>query len=1175
MSFRFIIGRAGTGKTRHCVEAVRDRLRADPVDGPRLVLLVPEQASFQMERAILEGYGVRGSHRAEVLSFQRLAFRLIESAGVATRQAISEPARAMVLRHVVHQLAPALRYYRSVERFGGFAEQMGRTIAELIQENVHPDDLAPAAAAAPPDDPLQAARLSDLQLIYAAYLDHLGSDRLDPSQYLEVARSLLPRCAWLAGAEVWVDGFASMSQQETLTLIELCRIAAHVDMTMLDDPAACDPSPGDEGQEGDVGRLFGRTRRTWRLLHRQIASAGIRIEEPLRLMPPAPPRFRKNPTLVALERDLFAPRPADPPQADGAADVEIAELPTRRIEVDYAVAKIMRWVSDPRRGYRYRDIAIIVRDLAPYYDLITAALASRHIPFFIDRRRPIGHHPLVELLRAAVSAAESDCSLESMRLLLKTGLVLLRGDVSDSTAADELENYLLAHGVAGAAAWHREWRYGVVDIPAGGHGAGANSRETARQQHRRAERDRVNKSRRRLLGLLDPWLAAGVAAQRPTGRDWAAAALALFDRLEVARTLAAWAAQAEDDGDLDQAEEHRQVWRDALAFLDDLAFALRDTPLAPAEFAQVLDAGLSQLTLGLAPPTIDQILVGSIERSRHPDLKAVVVLGVNDGLFPSVAQEEAILGDDDRALLAAAGLHVAPPSRQRTLDEPLLTYIAVTRPSEALVLTCAAADERGRELRPSPHLAAIQSACPSIPLRRPGDPARAREFWDVLTPSDAIRRLTTEFRERPARGEDDLGVRAAWNSLYTAIRDEPAMRRAMHGFAPARPARLSPASVARLVPDTLHTSVSRLEDHATCPFKHFAVHVLDLQERTEAVLQPVDVGKVHHAILEDFVLQLTEGGRDFAPMTDADLLRELDDSAARVAAGLPKEGLLTQAREAYVMRRSQTRLARVLMAQRTVSAAGLARPKRAELAFGLSEDGLHALELTTPKGRHVRLRGVMDRVDLAEVADEMLGIVVDYKLTRNKKLSLTQAYHGLSLQLVAYLLVLQQHGHTLAGRPIRPIASFYVSLTPQYARIDHPLKPVSEKENALGAHAPRGLIDAGMLEVLERDFDGQNSKWFSVQFKKDGTLGYLDRSDGAQRGDFDAVLAHVRGRLGELADGVLDGDIAVLPYRLGTLSPCSWCPMLTVCRFDAGRSDVRFLETLKRSEALARMRPPA
>ncbi|UCF35238.1 MAG: PD-(D/E)XK nuclease family protein [Phycisphaerales bacterium] len=219
------------------------------------------------------------------------------------------------------------------------------------------------------------------------------------------------------------------------------------------------------------------------------------------------------------------------------------------------------------------------------------------------------------------------------------------------------------------------------------------------------------------------------------------------------------------------------------------------------------------------------------------------------------------------------------------------------------------------------------------------------------------------------------------------------------------------------------------------------------------------------------------------------------------------------------------------------------------------------------------LRGYIDRVDLAELADEMLGIVIDYKRTRNKRLDLSSVYHGLSLQLVAYLLVLSEHGESLAGRPIRPIGAFYVSLLPQYEAVDHPSAAEIEAETFPGAYRPRGLLNAQGLQALDGQLGGSGrSQYFNVFRKKDGKVGHIDASDGAEPGDFQAILQHAAHKLATLADGILDGYVSVNPYRLKDFSPCSWCPMSSVCRFEMGLSDVRFLESLKRSEVFARVR---
>ncbi len=1189
MAVRFIIGRAGSGKTHYCLNALRECLQQDPIDGPRLILLVPEQASLQMERAILSPTGVAdktvapstppagpisGAHRAEVLSFQRLAYRVLDGLGGAPRRALTESARAMVLRHLVARRSNDLQYYgraaragASGGRFGGFVERLGATVAELIQEAVEPEALVAEAATTAPggEDPALNAKLHDLHLIYQAYLDYLGTDRLDPSQRLQVARDALPQCRWLEGAQVWVDGFASLSGQEALTLAVLAGQCHHVDITVMMDPSLCQDSPPPTPSTRAAGRLFSKICRTYQNLRDRFIRAGLVVEDPLVLDPQASQPARTSTPTSRLERALFMPSDAcatavvDPPE-----NVELLSLPSRRIEVDYAVSRVCRWVRDADTRYRYRDIAIIVRDLEPYHDLISEALAAHGVPFFIDRRRPVAHHPLVELLRAGVTMAAEAMSLESVRLVLKTGLVSVALE-----AADELENYLLAHGIAGWDAWHsRDWPFRArKSFAEPEHEPNTAEVETL---------SRINAARRSLLQDLDPWLTFASREEGHSGGEWAAALLDLLDRIGAGEALKSWADDAEADGDLDQAEEHRQVWCETMSFLDDLAFAFADTRLTIRELTDVLEAGLSGLTLGLVPPMVDQVLVGSIERSRHPDIKAVLILGFNDGVFPKPLFEDSILNDDDRAMLNEAGVGVRPAARERVPDEALLVYVALTRASETTVVTYATADNDGKSLRPSPYVDALIDACPGLVLTTIGDPGRLRETWDILSARDLTERLAMEFRGRPARDRDDGSLRERWNALYDAVRGElledNASRCAMAALDEGRTARISGLTVERLYRGPLRTSVSELETYAACPFQHFARYVLRLREREEATLEPVDVGQVHHAILEDFVGTVAARRQGFEQLSEGELLDRLGESCARVATRLPEGGALSDARNAYRLRRSACELARVMQAQRRRSQSGSAQPRATELPFGFQRPGsLPALTLSTPAGRRVFLRGYIDRVDLMELSDELLGIVIDYKRTREKRLSAGDVYHGLSLQLLAYLLVLGEVGETLAGRPVRPIGALYVSLASQYHSVEHPSLQSARDLALSGTYRPRGLLLAETFEALDRSSDTGWSSSYSLYRNKDGSAGHIDSSDAADAASFQALLDHTRVKLGQLADGVLDGDVAVNPYRLGTFSPCSWCTMSSVCRFEMGISEVRFLASLKRSELFRRL----
>ncbi|MCC7291309.1 MAG: exodeoxyribonuclease V subunit gamma [Phycisphaerales bacterium] len=1168
MPVRFLLGRAGAGKTHACLEGIRAHLREDAVGGGRLLFLVPEQAALQMERALLAPSDLRVAHRAEVLSFTRLAHRILEHAGPLHARAISESARAMVLRRLIEQHRTRLKYYGRCSRLVGLTKQMGRAFAELLSEMVLPADLTPtpssAAALAETDeiaaDSAHPAKLQDLSLLFEAYLEYLGTQRLDPSQHLHAARRCLPQCSWLEGAELWVDGFATMGGQEKGLLVDLARRCRETTLSLLVDPAqlrAGSPPPADEDR--GLFALTAQTLRDWESLFRR---AGLEVAAPVILEASPLPRYRHAPRLAALEASIFDAGSAAAAQPSVVDEIRAVVLPDRRLEVEYAVSQLLAWVRDASPPCRFRDIAVIARDLAPYHDLLAAALTARGVPYFIDRRRPIAHHPLIELLRALTAMAAEPYRLEWMRLLLKTGLAELTVE-----AADELENFLIEHGLTGAAAWRGEdWRH-----------APRSRREAAEPAEYEAMRlRRVNAARRTLMERLDPWLKAASAAGRGNGMDWSEKLAAALDGWKAFDQLEQWAQDAESSGRIAEAQEHRQVMAEVSAFLEDLGFAFADAELGAAELSELIETGLSDLTMGLAPPTLDQVLVGSIERSRHPELKCVILIGFNDGQFPARHAEEPILSDEDRDRLARRGVELSRSRRERILDERLLAYIALTRPSRRLLISCAAADESGKELRPSPYFSDLAALLPGGEPVAVVDPATARQTWDVQTARDLAGRVAREFRTRPAPAVDDPVVRTRWNTLYAAARANGAFaaaaRKPLISLSPPREDRLSDDIARRLLGPPLRTSVTALETFASCPFRFLARHGLRLTQRAESGLEPMDVGAIHHAILEDFVSTAAAEGREVTDLAGDQIGAHLEASWHRVCARLAPALEETAARDAYAIHRAQETVERSWRVQRAAAAAGRARPRRAEAPFGFDAPGsMPAWTWTTPKGREVRLRGYIDRVDLAEWLDETLGVVIDYK-SGEKKLDLSRAWHGLSLQLIAYLLVLAEHGETLAGRRVRPLASLYVNLRPGYERVQHPREAKSAEDGVRGEQKARGLIHAALADALEAVPPGARAKYYSLHVKQDGSLGRPDSNDALEDDDFQAVLSHTRRRMGELADGILDGDAGVRPCRLRQYSPCSFCEYSSVCRYEMGISRTRFLDGMRRMEAVSRMR---
>lgn len=1117
------------------------------------MLLVPEQASLQTERALVCDGPITATARGQVLSFRRLAVRILDQRGGLSGIPLSAPGRAMLLRAVVGRLGRRLRYYRRVERLTGFFDRLGGTIGELIDGNISPDDLRRIAESDAQSVSQRSLKLHDLAAIHESYLNALGEDRIDPSRILDLARKQLAQSDFLRGAQFWVDGFAGFTELERQLLCDLIVRAERTTITLLIDPAyhartmsLTDIEPGD---------LFAPTQRTYLHLRSHLTQRGVSVHSTVASANDQPPRFVSAPAIGRLESALSADH-AQPEDAQPVDAVRLIEAPDRRAEVAYAVGQIREAVTRDANPLRYRDIAVVTRDLALYHDLIAEALQQHEIPYFIDRRRPAGHHPLVEFVRAVVGLAADDFGVSDIRLLLKTGLAAI-----NEAAADELENHILATGVSGATRWtSNEW---CIDRP--------TRRQSRQKQIDEPRQLRLNQARRTILEQVMPFVE--FAASEQSANAWSQALVQLLETSGAIKRVERWARSAEGEGRINLADAHRQVTDLVTALFDDLASGLGDTELTVRELRGILDAGFSQLTLGLAPPTVDQVLVGSIDRSRNPNLRHVIVLGLNEGVFPKRGGSDSLLGDDDRALLTDYP-ELGASDTQRALEEKLLLYIAATRASERVTFSYAAAsDARSQSLEPSRFVESLREALPELSVTTIVDSTRPEPIDAFHSTDEIVTAITDDMRDRPPIEQDDVAARQRINNLYAAARLFAPMKRplqrALSALTQTNDATLSPKSAASLFPGTYKTSVSELETFAACPFKRFARYGLRLRERDLSPLEARDMGTVHHAVLEDLIAQMIRNRDDVASLNEAQLISRLEQSSATISATFDGPNQPAAARDAHWIRQTAKRLTPALRQQLRAFQCGDFRPIAVEAAFGIDDapNSLPALSINTPKGRRVQFRGYIDRIDAAQCDDDTIGVVVDYK-SNDKQIRLYEIRHGLALQLVAYMIALRDIGRKLIGESIKPAGAVYVTLRDHYKNVDHPEQADPES----GVAKARGILDAAKLDLFENDAPDGWSRVLQVFRKKDGSLGIPDKTDAISSDDFQAVLSFVEQTLGRLADDVLDGQIAVIPYRLGNESPCTYCEYRPVCRFEIADGSARYLTVLKRDDAIEQMK---
>lgn len=1150
-----MIGRAGTGKTETCLRESLAALHAGGPQGPALVILAPEQATFQWERALLERLPPgEALVRLQVLSFQRLAWAVLAEVGDGGRPRLSAAGRRMALRTVLRDIRSALNTFGASADRAGFAQGIAEQIAEFEAYGLSPQALRAVSERLPL---ATALRTRDLATVWEAYRRHIAATGVwDPGSDLAAAAQALPESS-LRGAVCWVDGFAGFTPREEGVLEAWLRGGADIRVALcLDAAIAAGPSR--------PFHPFAATRHTLRRLSAVGERVGIAAPEIVVLPADHPYRFRHSPDLAHLEAYLWeaAAGPgtavqssaqqgttSEPgssglaPQARATAAVRVLAAASARVEAEACASEIDRLCRT--EGFRYREVAVITRDLDTYHDLLALAFARRNIPAFIDRKRPATRHPVAQALLAALEILTAGWTTAAVRQYLQCDLCSLRRH-----QADALDNHAVATGLSGDG-WYRARlgsapRSGSGETPAAiAFGAGGSRASPPHAAPGAGAADpRLDRWRLRVVApvrrLESVWQAPAATAETV-----ALACYRLLLELRAPERVGAWIAEAEAAGDLALAAWHRQCWDAVLGLLDQVVLALKGSPLDAPGLLAALQSGLEPLTVGLVPPGLDQVLCGAIDRSRHPEVRVAFVLGMGEGLFPPPPNENTLLPDADRLTLRAVGVELAPTAEERLLHEEYLAYIAVTRASERLYISypagvgpadpvkriqrLVATTNWGDDIGPTARAGIIALAGEVAQRLREGQgdaPKPAGAGWTV-SPVCPVSPVSTQALAAPRLAGGDPWVEAAAWLQADAERAKQAGPILAALQPPQRP-HLPPSLATRLYPASF--SPTRLEAMGTCPFQHFARHGLRLRERPEARVDAGQLGTLLHAALCAFVAGLLREGLDWAELEPADAEQRAARALSGVAGIVFSQVPQGSARAEHLVSAAGRDLRRSVHTMLTQARAGSYRPIAVERPL----TGV--------------LSGRIDRLDEAvDAAGTIHRRIIDYK-TGSARFSLSAFVDRVDLAPVLYLAQALADGHPASATSQGAVPGGFF-LFP----VRDPLRLVSGPEAAENATPHlQGLAPAeNQARALhESALDGSVT---GVRVNRDGSL--RKGAPAACRARFDLLLRAAMRRVTWLRAEAAEGRVTPHPYRSGEDMACTRCELLAACRFDPAQGD--------------------
>jgi len=1141
MSVQFILGRSGTGKTSLCIKGIVDALlKAD--DEHPLILLVPEQATYQAERAILADKRIGGYHRLNVLSFDRLQFLL--SGKHTTRPALSRIGRQMIVHRILRDNKSKLKVFSSSANWPGLGRQMAQTITELHQYAKTPDDIDQLLSELAKDEHnnLAALKFADIGLILKEYLEFIEGRFIDPDIQLNYACQAVAEAAFVKGAKLWVDGFAGFTTAELAILAELLKVVADAQVALCLEPANIDLANPDIAKLDPVG-IFGPTERTYVALVETIRKCKLQFAEPIILDEPV--RFSSCRPLAHIERNVFELKPDKIPASD---NVRIISAPNARAEVRFVARQILELVRE--KGYRYRDIAVIASDIERYEHYIRAYFDDYGVPFFIDKRKSLNQHPAVQLISSALQVVTGGFSHSDVFTYLKTDLVPIeRCDI------DVLENYCLAFGIS-ESDWTsgQEWSF-AADVE--------------------NDEDQIDEIRIKAVGPLLELRERLCPGDNPTKKmsadEFVRAVSDFLETLGVRQTIKDWIKEAKEKKEHTTADEHQQFYDKLIDIFDTLVKVFAGRQMSCEDYVAILDSAFSQLTLAFIPPTLDQVLVGSIERSRHPDLKAVFLIGATQRRFPVPVSPAGILTDEDHSAAESADFVLSSTASQELAERQYLAYIAFTRPSEFLCVTYPVTDDKSSGVPRSQFIDNLESLFENLSEESIAGEQIAIE---KVHNSTELADLLCSGLGKDACGESPGASLSRLDSLLGNVCSDEQLGEL--GSAVYRAinydnrAELDKDVVAELFGECVKSSATRLSSFAACPYQYFARYVLELKEREEFKLEPLDLGNFYHRVLDALLKKLCEENKDFATVEDKELLGLLNEQISNFIRTDAFISHFSQhsAHNMYIINSAAEVLEDCVLAIAQMVRAGGFRPKLSEVSFGQvrdTQDTIGKYEIALPDKRLLSLNGKIDRLDIAEHDGKKIAAVFDYK-RRGMSFSWSKFYYGLDMQLPIYMLAVR---NAAGSKTKNAVGAFYMPVETVIGQAA--LDELSQRQEKFEYKA-RGILNGEYYLQLDAAAGSGWGRFYNFRISsKDGQYGDYGKSGALKPEDFDKVLEYAEHRIVELAGKILSGKIQVSPYRLGTMSPCGYCKYKPVCRFDWQINEYNFLESLGKLQVLDRM----
>lgn len=1122
MSLQIIYGRSGCGKTQYIFNEISKNID----NGRKKYIITPEQFSFSAEKELLRSLEDEKQNsaviNAEVLTFARMAHRVSSEVGGSNKTVLSNCGKSMLIYSILSNKKNNLKF---LGKSDSNIDMIMTQITELKKHGVTLENLKTLMEQVGENDLYLENKLQDIYTVYSKFQEKIVNNYVDENDALTILESQLDATDMFKNTEIYIDEFVGFTKQEYAVIAKLLKQASKVTITVT--------SNSMEKTDEASNDIFFSNKETIEKILRIAKETKTTVEEPVFLEKIY--RF-KSKELNHIERNLY-----NFPYKKYEENVENLSLflaNNQYSEIEEVARRILELVRSKK--FRYRDISVITKNIDVYSNLCKAIFKEYDIPVFIDEKRDLSQNILVKYLISILDIFARNWSYDSVFNYIKCGFLNI-------TPSDIylLENYALKWEIKGSKWYKTDWNF---------HDEDSTGKETI---------DHINELRREIVTPLVE-LKNNLSGNK-TAKQISENLYNFLIKNNIDKVLENKIKDLNDIQKIDIAAEYETSWKIVMQVLDEIVLVFGDENITFESYMQILKTGLGESKLGTIPMAQDEVTVGDVDRSRSHKIKAVFIIGLNDGMFPSINKAEGFLNDDDREKIKQNGVELAKGTIDRIYEDNFNIYKAFTTAEEKIFLSYSSSDMEGKSLRPSVLVSRIKKIFEGL-----------KETSDVIYRKSEISTKENTFKEllinlREFRDGNEIDTK--WFDVYNLYNESEEWHEKLASAVKAlnytnTAEKIKKENVEKMYGSTLKTSVSKLEQYSGCPFSYYLKYGLKLNDKETFNVEAVDTGSFMHDVIDNFFGVIEERKINLKEITDEELEKIVSEIVSEKLK-LNRNYIFTTTEKYKVL---SNRLQKVVTMSVKYIVQSLKQSEFEvfghELEFG--GDGQYKpITVITEDGKRVEITGKIDRVDIMKNPDGTYVRIIDYK-SSVKNIDLNQVASGLQLQLLTYL------NETCKVEDFIPAGVLYFNLTNPTIGTDKNLTDEEVEEKIRQEFKMKGLILADVNIIKKMDTNIENepkgiSKIIPATIKKDGEIS--DRGTSAvTKEQFVYLQKYMEKIIKQISEEILQGNIEVKPYYNASTkkTPCEYCKYKSICRFDENtkNNEYKYISKLNKDAVL-------